>query len=75
MRWCEGVVLRQARKRYRCWGNGARRAQHAATCSGWIELGHRYAEYLAETSPYQSGSRHTMLCAEAFLTATKEETQ
>jgi len=68
-RWLDGVVLRRvARKRYRCWGNGARRVSHMTSCPGWIEIGQPYAEYVAETPSYQSGSRHTMPCAEAFLT-------
>lgn len=68
-KWIDGVILRQrARKRWRCWGSGARTAQHTAGCSGWIEPGEAYVEYIAETPSYQSGSRHSMLCAEAFFT-------
>lgn len=68
-KWIDGVVLRRAsRKRWLCSGDGARRANHAAGCSGWIERGQPCAEYLGETPAYQTGTHHSLLCADAFLT-------
>ncbi len=69
-KWVDGVIFRKARKRWQCWGNGARTAQHAAGCPEVIEPGDAMIEYVLESPMYQTGSHHTMVCAEAFFTQT-----
>lgn len=65
--WCDGVIPRRARKRWPCAGNGARRAQHAEGCTGWIGPGESCIEYVAETASYQTGTHHSMPCAVAYF--------
>lgn len=60
------VILRVARKRWSCEGDGARRPARAEDCPGTIAPGDRYVEYLGEAAAYQSGSRHCRACAETF---------
>lgn len=69
-KWIDNVIVRQkARKRWRCWGNGARSAQHAEGCPVWIEPGAGlFIEYVGETSSYQTGTHHCWPCALAFFT-------
>jgi hypothetical protein len=72
--WIENVILRKrARRDWPCWGDGARRAAHADGCAGTITAGTAYAEYIGETPAYQSGSRHSMPCALAYLTTLREK--
>lgn len=67
------IIIRKARKDWRCWGDGASKANHAPGCSTQILKGQKYVEYVGETPAYQSGSRHSMACAAAFLTSTMVE--
>ena len=70
LKWIDNVILRsRSKKRWRCSGNGARRAAFASGCPGYIEPGTTpYIEYIGETPSYQTGSHHCMPCAEAFFT-------
>lgn len=58
----ENLILRTARKVYRCEGSGSIPPKLAASCTGRIEKGQRYVEYLGEVPDYSSGSRHCIAC-------------
>lgn len=59
----DGLILRTARKRWQCAGDGGRPSRHAANCPGIIEPGERYVECLWESPAYSSGTRHALVCA------------
>jgi hypothetical protein len=60
------TVIRVARNRWRCQGDGSASPKHSDGCTVVIKEGDRHAEYLGESSAYQSGSRHCMACAHEF---------
>lgn len=37
-------------------------ANRSARCSGWIERGDAYVEFLGDAAPYESGSRYCLAC-------------
>ena len=61
----DGLVLRTARKRWECDGSGGKPNRHADDCPRVIEPGEQYVECLWDAPGYQSGTRHTVLCAVA----------
>lgn len=64
--YIEGCIEREARQRWICTGDGA--LGFAERCTGIIEAGERYVEYLGETPAYQSGTRKCLACAQEFYT-------
>lgn len=67
MKYIEGSILRsKARREYQCTGDGALPSHHAKNCTPKIKPGEPYLEYVGETFPFQSGTRHCMACANAF---------
>ena len=67
--YIENCKLRRARLNWKCAGNGAcgDARKHAKGCDGWIVEGQQYVEYVGEVAAFQSGSRHSMKCADEFL--------
>lgn len=63
-------VVRQARKRYRCWALPQHRD---AACLQLIEPGTFYVEYFGEAPGYQSGQRFCLACAPRNLGITFAE--
>jgi hypothetical protein len=60
----DGLILRTARKRWDCAGDGrATNPEHSVDCPGVIEPGDQYIECLWESPAYESGTRHTLPCA------------
>jgi hypothetical protein len=60
----DGLILRTARKRWECRGDGrATNPQHSPDCPRVIEPGDQYVECLWESPAYASGTRHTIVCA------------
>lgn len=68
-RYIDGTFVRTARKEHGCDGNGAagEYRAHAEGCARKIAKGERYVEYVGEVAAFQSGSRHTVACADAFF--------
>jgi hypothetical protein len=62
----ENAILRTARKRWPCAGNGARKPEHSPRCEHVIPAGLPYIEYVGEATAYESGTRHTLDCAVHF---------
>lgn len=59
----DNAIYRTAKKRWTCHAAGGSPRVHAPECSGHIEKGEAYVEYVGEVSGYQSGTRHSLACA------------
>lgn len=61
-------IERKARKKWTCRGDGAGRdyRKFSANCPGVIEPGAVHVEYVGETAPFQSGTRHCLDCYREF---------